>query len=75
MTRVLLVTLAPGARFRVADRVGTLRYANACRALVQFDADTHHVSLADGTEFDRPGRPVSIAPNTEVEPIETNPHD
>ena len=70
MTRVLLETLPIGARFRVADRTATLLKLTPGRALVRYDGDTRHVTVGDSASFDVPGRPVSIAPRSEVEPLE-----
>ena len=66
---VLLETLPIGARFRVADRTATLLKLTPGRALVRYDNDTRRVQIGEDAEFERPGRPVSIAPRAEVEPL------
>lgn len=65
----LLESLPVGARFRVAGRTARLLHVNASRALVQYDDEDTHVVVGDA-EWTRHGKPVSIAPRSEVEPME-----
>ena len=64
---VALGTLAEGARFATeSGKVGTLLYANECRARVRWDAAARRVELPDERAFDAPSAPQDVSPGTEV---------